>query len=89
MVKHFHCSVKRKELLDKALEMVEIEKAIHLISRCATTMGHFLTACDMANLLLVSLYNMMYSCGTRQEERDKLFRAESVDLLKLLCDIRS
>ena len=52
-------------------------------------MGHFLTACDMANLLLVSLYNMMYSCGTRQEERDKLFRAESVDLLKLLCDIRS
>ena len=52
-------------------------------------MGHFLTACDMANLLLVSLYNVMYSCGTRQEERDKLFRAESVDLLKLLCDIRS
>ena len=52
-------------------------------------MGHFLTACDMANLLLVLLYNVMYSCGTRQEERDKLFRAESVDLLKLLCDIRS
>ena len=52
-------------------------------------MGHFLTACDKANSLLVPLYNMMYSCATRQEERDKLFRAESVYLLKLLCDIRS
>ena len=89
VVKHFHCSVKSKELLDKALEMIEIEKGIHLISWCSTRIGHFLTACDKANSSLVPLYNMMYSCGTRQEERDKLFRAESVYLLKLLCDIRS
>ena len=44
VVKHFHCSVKSKELLDKALEMVEIEKGIHLISWCSTRIGHFLTA---------------------------------------------
>ena len=77
VVKHFHCSAKSKELLDKALEMVEMERGVHLISWCATIMGHFLTVCGKANSLLVPLYNMMYSCGTKQE-RDKLFRAESV-----------
>ena len=31
----------------------------------------------------------MYSCGTWKEERDKLFRAESVYLLNLLLNIQS
>ena len=48
VVKHFDCSIKCIELFDKALEMVEMEKDIHLISFCATRMGHFLTACDKA-----------------------------------------
>ena len=32
VVRHFHCNVKSKELLDKALEMVEMEKGVHLTS---------------------------------------------------------
>ena len=70
VVKHFSCNVKCKELLEKALEINEMEKGVLLIYRHATRMGHFLTACDKSNSLLVPLYNIMYSCGTMKEGRD-------------------
>ena len=70
VVKHFSCNVKCKELLEKAMEINEMEKGVLLIYRHATRMGHFLTACDKSNSLLVPLYNIMYSCGTMKEGRD-------------------
>ena len=65
VINHFSFSVKSKEQLDKAIEMFEMRKGVHLISWCSTTMAHFLTACVKANDLLVPLCNtilMLKAC---------------------------
>ena len=87
MVKHFSFSVKSKERLDQAIEMLGMKKKVHLILWCATRMAHFLTACVKANELLVLLYNTMYSSKLKPEERDKAFNAESLNTLKLLVHV--
>ena len=52
-------------------------------------MAHFLSACEKANDLLVSLYNTMYSCDIKQEEQDRFFYLENIYILKLMNDIHS
>ena len=83
VIKHFEASIKNKEILDQALENLQLSK-IHLISWCQTRMGHFLKACSVANDALPAIYDVMATCNIRQDERDSLFTAQSVYLLKLM-----
>ena len=79
VIKHFEASIKNKEILDQALENLQLSK-IHLISWCQTRMGHFLKACSVANDALPAIYDVMATCNIRQDERDSLFTAQSVYL---------
>ena len=47
-------------------------------------MGHFLKACSVANDVLSAIYDVMATCNISQDERDSLFTAQSVYLLKLM-----
>ena len=76
VIKHFEASTKSKEILDQI--------QIHLISRRQTWIGHFLKACSVANDTLPAIYDVMAICNIRQDERDSLFTAQSVYLLKLM-----
>ena len=87
VVHFFQYSVRGKEALDQAIEIVEMRKGVHLISWCATRMTHLLPACEKANDLLVPLYNTIDSCNIKQEERDRFFHLENIYILKLMIDI--
>ena len=60
VVKHFKSSNKNKELLDKAMEILELQP-LHLISWCQTKMRHFLKACKVFNDMLPAVYDTMYT----------------------------
>ena len=47
-------------------------------------MGHFLKECSVANDALTAICDVMATCNIRQDERDSLFTAQSVYLLKLM-----
>ena len=65
VVHFFQYSVRGKEALDQAIEIVEMRKGVHLISWCATRMTHLLPACEKANDLLVPLYNTIDTCNIK------------------------
>ena len=88
MVKHFESSIKNKELLDKAMEILELQP-LHLISWCQTRTGHFLKACKVFNdNMLPAVYDTMYTKGIRVDERDFLFTAENTFIVKVSADIQ-
>ena len=78
VVKHFQSSVKSKEKLDEAMQMLEMRKGVHLISWCATRMAHFLTTCSKFDELLVPAYNTTFTSNLKREERNKLFTSENM-----------
>ena len=47
-------------------------------------MGHCLKACSVANDVLSAIYDVMATCNISQDERDSLFTAQSLYLLKLM-----
>ena len=86
VVKHFESSIKNKELLDEAMEILELQP-LHLISWCQTRMGHFLKACKVFDMF-PAVYDTMYTKGIRVDERDLLFTAENIFIVKVLVDIQ-
>ena len=87
VVKHFKSSNKNKELLDKAMEILELQP-LHLISWCQTRMGHFLKACKVFDDMLPAVYDTMHTKGIRIDERDLLFTAKNIFIVKVLADIQ-
>ena len=59
-VKHFESSIKNKELLDEALEILE-SSPLHLISWCQTRMAHFLKAAKVFDDMIPAIYDVMYT----------------------------
>ena len=87
VVKHFESSIKNKELLDEAMEILELQP-LHLISWCQTRIGHFLKACKVFDDMLPAVSDTMYTKGIRVDERDLLFTAENIFIVKVLADIQ-
>ena len=50
-------------------------------------MAHFLTACVSFNEIIIPVYDTMFTNNLRKEERDNLFTAENIYMVKLMCDI--
>ena len=48
VVKHFSYSIKNKEALNSAMELLNMTPK-HLLSWCGTQMAHFLDACTQIN----------------------------------------
>ena len=86
VVKHFESRIKNKELLDKAMEILELQP-LHLTSCCQTRMGHFLKTCKVFDML-PAVYDTMYTKGIRDDERNLLFTAENIFIVKVLADIQ-
>ena len=74
IVCHFETSVKNKELLDDCMEVLELSP-LHLISWCQTRMLHFLKACTIFHAMLPAVYDVMYTHGVREDDRDTSFSA--------------
>ena len=89
VVAHFENSSKSKEQLNEAISILELHKGVHMMSWCATRMGHFLTACVKFNELLVAVYNTMYTSDLKKEERDCLFSAENIFTMKVMVDVNT
>ena len=70
VTKHFEMSPKSKEILDKCFEILDMS-SISVISWCGTRMAHFLDACEVMGKILPALYDTMYTCGIKPEERDR------------------
>ena len=51
-------------------------------------MEHFLKACKVFDDILPAVYDTMYTKGIRADERDLLFRAENIFIVKVLADIQ-
>ena len=51
-------------------------------------MGHFLKACKVFDDMLLAVYDTMYTKGIRVDERDLLFTAENIFIVKVLADIQ-
>ena len=86
VVKHFEASVKNKELLDKAMEILEASP-LHLISWCQTRMAHFLKASRVFDEMLPAVYDVMYTKGVKEDDRDILFTPKNVFILKVMADL--
>ena len=67
VVKHFESTIQNKELLDEAIEILELQP-LHLISWSQTRMGHFLKACKVFDDML-QLY--MIQCIQKELELTK------------------
>ena len=89
VVKHFKFSSKSEKLLDNCMTALEMSHGIHLMAWCATRMTHFLEACKRFDELLIPVYNAMVTMDLKQEERDKLFQANSIFTIKLITDLQS
>ena len=87
VVKDFEGSIKNQETLERAMENLELSP-IHLISWCQTRMGHFLVACQVFDDNLAAVYDVMSSVNARPEERDLLFTALNVYLLKVVSALQ-
>ena len=68
LIKHFKMSTKRKEKLNEALAILEINR-LKLLSWCGTRMAHFVTACKKFTKLLPTIYNCVYSTGIKKKSR--------------------
>ena len=86
VVKHFESRIKNKELLDKAMEILELQP-LHLTSCFQTRMGHFLKTSKVFDML-PAVYDTMYTKGIRDDERNLLFTAENIFIVKVLADIQ-
>ena len=86
ITEYFEASVKNKEILDASMQILDMN-ALHLISWGQTRMGHFLKACYIFNKMLPAVYDSMYTTAIRIEERDLLFTAEMIYILKVLADL--
>ena len=86
-VKHFSTSCKSKEQLDRAMAVLDM-KEVHILSWSATRMAHSLESCVHFNVILVSVYCTMYSCNLKKEERDNLFTADHLFVMKLVTDLK-
>ena len=85
--KHFENSIKNKELLDEAMEILELQP-LHLISWCQTRMGDFLKVCKVFDDMPPAVYDIMYTKGVRVGKRDLLYTAENIFIVKVLADIQ-
>ena len=85
VIKHFESSIKNKELLDEAMEILKLQ-LLHLTSSYQTR--HFLKACKVLDDMLPALYDTMQTEGIRVDERDLLFTAENIFIVKVLADIQ-
>ena len=83
IIKHFECSVKNKETME-TLGMAPL----HLLSWCQTQMAHFLKSCSDFNQMVAAVYDTMYTKGIRVEERDTVFTAINVYIIKLMADLQ-
>ena len=83
IIKHFEASIKNKEILNQALENLQLSQ-VHLISWCQTRMGHFHKACSVANDKLSAIYDVMATCNIHQDKMNSLFTVQSIYLLKLM-----
>ena len=86
VVKHFECSIKNKEVLHECMEILDMSP-LHLISWCQTRMAHFFKSCCVVNESMPAIYDVMYTKGIRIDERDLLFTANNIYIIKLLPDI--
>ena len=86
VIKHFESSVKNKEILDTAMEILEMTP-LHLLSWCQTRMAHFLKSCSVFDDMLATVYDTMYTRGIRVDERDQLFTAITVFIIKIMADL--
>ena len=86
VVKHFECSIKNKELLDEALEILE-SSPLHLISWCQTRMAHFLKASAVFDNMLPALYDVMYTKNVKEDDREVLFTPKNIFILKIVADL--
>ena len=86
VIKHFECSVKNKELLDECMELLELTP-LHLISWCQTRMAHFLKSCNVFEEMLPAVYDVMYTRGIRFDERDRLFTASNIFIIKSMAEL--
>ena len=86
VVKHFECSVKNKEILDDALEILE-STPLNLISWCQTRMAHFLKASRIFDEMLPGIYDVMYTKGVKEDDRDTLFTPKNNFILKIMSDL--
>ena len=86
VIKHFECSVKNKETLD-SMEILGMTP-LHLLSWCRTRMAHFLNSCKVFDDMLAAVYDTMYTRGIRVDERDLLFSAMNVYIIKVMADLQ-
>ena len=87
ITKHFESSIKKKELLNECLSILEVQP-IHLISWCQTRMGYFFKACTACNDILPAVYDVMATANIHVEERDIFFTAKNIYTLKLVSDVK-
>ena len=86
VIKHFECSIKNIELLDDSMEILELSP-LHLLSWCQTRMSHFLKSCEVFDSMLPAVYDAMYMKGIRIDERDLLFTALNIFILKVMAEL--
>ena len=67
LLKHFKMCTKRKEKLNEALAILEINR-LKLLSWGGTRMAHFFTGCKKFTKLLPAIYNCVYRTGIKKEE---------------------
>ena len=87
IIKHFQNSTKSKERLDKALEILHLNK-LNLISWGGTRMCHFMTACHRAVEILPACHDALFSLKVREEERNALFTHCSLYVMCLMADLK-
>ena len=83
---HFANSIKNKERLDECMRILDLTP-LNLISWCQTRMAHFLTACTVFDTNLPALYDSMSTLDIRVEEREQLFTAMSIYVLKVVASL--
>ena len=87
VIKHFEQSIKNKETLDQAMEILDMTP-LHLLSWCQTRMAHFLKSCAVFDDMLAAIYDTMYTRGIRIDERDLLFTCINVYIIKVMADLQ-
>ena len=87
VIKHFESSIKNKDTLDTAMEILGMTP-LHLLSWCQTRMAHFLNSCCIFDDMLAAVYDTMYTKNIRVDERDLLFSAINIYIIKLMADLQ-
>ena len=50
-------------------------------------MAHFLKSCNVFEEMLPAVYDIMYTRGIRVDERDQLFTASNIVIIKLMAEL--